>query len=665
MKRRLLKYFSVAVLVIAFTGYFAFSTFLFSPTEDDFESRISTLIPRDVDFYVAKPNLGQEFGEFPRLTAMDAFEATTAGATLFKSPEWQALRADLKLAEVSDEIQRSLEMLPIEISPLEILGGRDFAVAGYFVGTDLQSTEWAVYARGNWMSKLGLAGLQHPSLLDLESQGLSAVVDEDVVSLSGGQLPRTLHLKRHRDVIVATTNLKMLSDMDDLIARSGEDSFGGSARYFDFIEQRRKSGEEAELFVDYRALSEAQQFTGRWPDTNSEDWGPAFLGRLFQSGALKEMVGVLGFNKGVSFDFHGALSSELVNPFQKQVYRERGFDRDQLYSVAKLAPLDTGLFAYLHIPLGATLRQALLSSERALQDNLNDTVRDIWSYPDAQPLIEDLDKAFDDRAVFILRSNDYPEDVTGPPHDDTPVFAWALVLWVQDQSKVDSIRLNIKENQARLGIQGREPGATGMFTNEVKGGHLIHEYWSGFIPGTGHLASVTFENRFILSNSFQMLGQLVKTFYEGAPTYPRLADEPRFEALVGSSLGNANLAVWVRPESLASTLRAISRRTAEDEVVIDWSTMRGQIDRRVLRENFPDWDYDSLSAEQESQLELLAEGERDKYERELRSAQVPALQAKYERQITYFKSISGLLVEVGLDPKNFELSGRMLVPLEE
>ena len=655
----------MAVLVIAFTGYFAFSTFLFSPTEDDFESRISTLIPRDVDFYVAKPNLGKEFGDFPRLTAMDAFEATTAGATLFKSPEWQTLRADLKLAEVSDEIQRSLEMLPIEISPLEILGGRDFAVAGYFMGTDLQTTEWAVYARGNWMSKLGLAGLQHPSLLDLESRGLSAVVDEDVVSLSGGQLPRTLHLKRHRDVIVATTNLKMLSDMDDLIARSGEDSFGGSARYFDFIEQRRNSGEEAELFVDYRALSEAQQFTGRWPDTNSEDFGPAFLGRLFQSGALKEMVGVLGFNKGMSFDFHGALSSELVNPFQKQLYRERGFDRDQLYSVAKLAPLDTGLFAYVHVPLGATLRQALLSSERAFQDNLNDTIRDIWSYPDAQPLIEDLDKAFDDRAVFILRSNDYPEDATGPPHNDAPVFAWALVLWVQDQSKVDSIRLNIKENQARLGISGREPGATGMFTNEVKGGHLIHEYWSPFIPGTGHLASGTFENRFILSNSFQMLGQLVKTFYEGAPAYPRLADEPRFEALVGSSLGNANLAAWVRPESLASTLRAISRRTAEDEVIIDWSTMRGQIDRRVLRENFPDWDYDSLSAEQESQLELLAEGERDKYERELKAAQVPALQAKYERQITYFKAISGLLVEIGLDPKSFELSGRALLPLEE
>lgn len=665
MKRRLLKYFIIAVLVIAFTGYFAFSTFLFSPTEDDFESRISTLIPRDVDFYVSKAELADVFDGFPNLAITRALEATEAGETFFNSPDWTNLRADLHLSEVLDEIQFNLERLPMEIDPLEVLGGEDLAIAGYFVGKDLATTDWAVYSRGNWMAKLGVAVLQNPSLLDLESQGFSTLVDGELVSLSGGQLPRTLHITRHRDVIVIASSLKMLSDMEDLIARAGEDSFGGSARYFDFIQQRAESGEEAEVYIDYRAFSEAQQFTGRWPDTKSEDFGPAFMGRFFQSGALKELIGILGFEAGLSFDFHGALSSELVSPFQKQVYRQKSFEKDRLFTMAKHAPRDSGLFAYLHTPIGSTLRQALLSSERALQDNLNDLVRDVWRHPNAQPLIEDLDKAFQDRAVIILRENDYPEEANGPPHDDTPVFAWAAILWIDNLNTIGEISRAITDNQAIFGIHGREPGSTGVFTNEVDGGHLIHEYWSPFIPGTGHLASAIVEDRFILSNSFQMVEQLLKTFYEGAPKYPRLSDEPRYQALVSSALGSANLAIWARPEGLAGSLRKMARRAAEDAVVIDWSTMRGQIDRRVLRENFPDWNFDTLSEDQAKRLEILAEPERDKYARDLREAQVPALQAKYERQITYLEAISGVLLELGLEPKHFEVSGRILLPLEE
>ena len=93
--------------------------------------------------------------------------------------------------------------------------------------------------------------------------------------------------------------------------------------------------------------------------------------------------------------------------------------------------------------------------------------------------------------------------------------------------------------------------------------------------------------------------------------------------------------------------------------------MRGQIDRRVLNENFPNWDYNSLTDDQASQLEVIASEERNRYEREVKAAQIPALQAKYEREITYFEAISGLLLEIAFDPKRFEISGRVLLPLED
>jgi hypothetical protein len=665
LKRRLLKFLLIATLVLAFTSYFAFSTFVFSPTESDFTGRVSTLIPRDVDFYIAKTNLSEAFDEFPKLAFLDELDATAAGQTYFASPEWQVLRADLEVEKILTDMENTLSALPIELDPLEVLGGRSLAVAGYFRGKEVMDAEWAVYARGNWMAKLAVAGMKYPALLDLEAQGISVIVDGELISISGGALPRPLHLTRLHDVIVLSTSLEMLQSVETLVTRQGEDSFGGSARYFDHIQQRSREGDEAEVYIDYRAFSEAQQFTGRWPDVKSEDFGPAFMGRLFQSGALKELIGIAGFDEGISLEFHGELSSELVTPFQKQVYRQRGFDRDKIYDAAKMVPADVGLFGLLRTPLGITLRQALLASERALQDNLNDVVREVWNHPDAQPLIDDLDRAFHDRVAVMMRTNDYPEDVDGPPHNDTPVFAWAVVLWVDDASKINEIRRRVIDNQVYFGIQGREPGASGVLTNEVDGGHSIHEYWSSFIPGTGHIASVMDQDHFIVSNSFQMLEQILKTFYEGGTKYPRLSESPQFASLVQSSLTHANLAVWARPDGLSGSLREMAERAAENEVVIDWRVMRGQIDRRVLNEHFPDWNIDSLSIEQAAELEELASVERDNYERDLKAAQVPVLKASYDRQITYLQAMTGVLLEIALDPKKLDVSAQVILPLED
>jgi hypothetical protein len=46
LKRRLLKILVIGLLVVAFTSYFAFSTFFFSPTEGDYAADVSTLIAR-------------------------------------------------------------------------------------------------------------------------------------------------------------------------------------------------------------------------------------------------------------------------------------------------------------------------------------------------------------------------------------------------------------------------------------------------------------------------------------------------------------------------------------------------------------------------------------------------------------------------------------------
>lgn len=665
MKRRLLKILLVTLAVVAFTGYFAFSTFLFSPTEGDFEADVSSLVPRDVDFFAAKADLARDFDPFPVPAFADELAATKGGKAFLESPEWADLKQALGLDAALQGLRDALGRAPVDVEPLGVLGGRDLAVAGYFRPAAPDGVDWAVYARGNWMAKLGLALLARPGLMDLEASGLAVAKDGDVLSLSGPGLPRTLHVGRLRDVVVLSTDPVLVRSAFDLADAKGEDSFGGSARYFDFIQQRARTDDGLELFVDYLNLAEARKLSGRWPDPGSQDFLPAFLARLFQLGSLKEAAGVVDFDAGVTASLHADLSSELVSAFQKVLYRQRGFERERLFQAARFAPGDAALAVYLHAPLGALLRQVLQALEPAARDNVNDLVRQVWRFPDADQLVDELDAAFHDRALLVLRDNDYPPDTDGPPNDGAPVFAWAVVLWTDQASKIEDVRRKVIDNQGLFGISGRKPTEGGVYTNEASGGQLIYEYWSAFLPGTGHLASVTDEGQgyFILSNHHRMLGHLLKTWFEGGASYPRLSENPRFEGLVATGPAQANLALWASPGKAAATLRRMADRAAEIEALdeLDWATMRPQIDRRVLREHFPDWSYERLTEDQRQELEVLAGPERDRYQRERLDAVVPQKRARYERSILYASEVSALLLELALDPKSIDLHLRALL----
>ncbi|MEY2784352.1 MAG: hypothetical protein RL277_556, partial [Planctomycetota bacterium] len=53
--------------VLLFAGFFAFTTFFYSPFESDLEVDLAAVAPRDVDFFVARADLQGVIGEFPRL----------------------------------------------------------------------------------------------------------------------------------------------------------------------------------------------------------------------------------------------------------------------------------------------------------------------------------------------------------------------------------------------------------------------------------------------------------------------------------------------------------------------------------------------------------------------------------------------------------------------
>ena len=667
LRTRILRIALIVLGLVLFVGYFAFSTFLFNPLESDLEADVAALAPRDVDFFFAKADLADVFDPFPELAARDRIEKHPAWQAWARSPEYAALDRELAIEKTLGELRAATAQLPLGLDPLDVFGGRDLAVAGYFRVADLAQADWAVYGRANWAGKLAAEALRYPGAIGLAKQGITATVEDAHVALRGGQLSREVCVARIRDVVVVATKKELVLAAHDLVSKAYADSFYQSATYADHIQNanREAAHDELEIYVNTRKLLENLQFKRSWPDVKSQDFLPAFAGRLFQLGGVKTAIGVLGIDEGIALDVHGELSWELLTPDQAKLYRTRGFDRDQiLLDVAKLAPADTSLFLYGHAPIGDLLRLMLASAEPALKTNLEDAFRNTGKYQSLDQLINELDASLKDRFALIVRPNDYPPDPDGPPHNDDPVPAIMLVLWTRNVEAIQNLRRTIGDQGPKFGLQGRNPGEPGFFKHS-EAGFETREYWSQFVPGTGIIISGDRGELTIVTNALGMLGHVAKTYDVGGDKYPQLAEEPRFQALVGSSLPRGNALVWANPKTLAPILRAQAQRIAEDSIVIDWKLERARVEAEVLRESFPGKQRSSLTPEEQAQLDSIVDPKLDLVRARIKSEQVPAKMAEQERLVQYAEAVTSALAMLAFDPKTkaFDLSVRLTAPL--
>jgi hypothetical protein len=674
MSRRTVKVALIVLAVIAFTGYFAFSTFLFSPLEGRFRYDVATLLPRDVDFFAAKANLKDDFTADLEPRFLGRFEATEWGQAILASPQWQTLSSTLAPEASVAQIRQELARLPIKIDPLAMFAGRDVAVSGYLTGSDLGSSRWILLGRANWMGKLAVSLLAYPGLLKLEQQGLKVKSEGNRISLSGDRLPRPLHVARLKDVLMVSSDPVLIDSAFDFEAKQGQDSLGQSARYHDQIQARDDvEHDELEVLVRYATLAPKLGLPAGIPRKQSANPLEAFLGRLFQVDLIRELAGVARFSRGISMDFAGELVSENLDGRQKTLYRGKDMEsRELLADAARYARADAGLFAVLDADLPSMLGMLLDSLEPALVSNIEtEVVRPVFQYANLQPLLADLDAAFKDRALFIVRPNDFPPEPDQPiPNDGRPTLAWAVGLWVESPDKVQELQDKLTRNPQRIGVRGPQNAdgsyGGGIFTNAVSGGLRVYEFWSPLVPGTGHIASMLDSKIFFISNHWLMLDQISRTVYDTESRSRSLADDGAFAGLVNTALATQTFALYLQPRNLGADVRRLFRRSAEDQMnsLIDWSVEGPRIRKAVLAESSPGKQLDDLSDAERAELEMLAGPKLDEFRADFRQKNLPVLLSRYERQWSAAEALDALYFSLRLEPKDFEIALRVLLPAE-
>jgi hypothetical protein len=649
--------------VLLFAGFFAFTTFFYSPFESDLEVDLAAVAPRDVDFFVARADLQGVIGEFPRL----AIEPQ-----LKQHPAFLAWADSRPGRELGQEIERSFRelqgmssQLPFGMQLHEVFGGEDIAVAGYFKGRELAAADWAVYGRTNWLGKLAAAGLRNPGLIGLDKQGFSARVEEQYVELKGATLPRTLYIGRLRDVAIVATKPELVQAALNLESKSFADSFFQSASYNDWIQNAERTGarDEVEVYVNTRKLLENLAITGALPDTASQDFTPALLGRMFQLPALKNLMGVIGTQDGLQVNLHGEFSSEKISDDMSRLYRTRGFDKATFDEVARYAPRNTGLFAYFHAPVSTLLKMTVTSMEPAMRQNIEDAFRNTGRYPKLEALIDDLDKGFKDRFAVIIRPNDYTEEPGGPPHNSIVVPAVGIILWQKDQGAIDAVRDLIGSQGPRFGLKGKNKNEAGYYKYQ-EAGYQTFEFWSELIDGTGVIVMAKSGEVNIITNSIGMLGHLVKTFSVGGEKYPRLSEDPRFVMQLQDGLDSANFGLWLNPATITPILRQTAAERAKLSIRVDYASLRPIEERKLLDVNYGGRKLSDLSPDERKRFDGEVNERLDAMQAQVQREQLPALMSEEERWFKTAEALDGALMFLRLDPKALDFSMRSLIPLK-
>jgi hypothetical protein len=673
IRSRALRVTLLVLAILAAAGYIAFATFLYSPFESDYEADLSTLVPRDVDFYAAKSGLARDFDPFPEPAIASRVAETSGWRAFAASPEFGEWDEAQGWTRSLEALRGALAQVPGGIDPLAAFGGKDLAIAGYFRGHALADADFALYGRTSAVGKLAAALLSHPGVLGLDSQGMSAAVNGPIVTLSGGNLAREIHVTRIRDVVVAGSSRELVQKARDLEARSGQDSLGQSAAYNDYISHARRTvlGHDLELAVDWRKLASSLALSGAWPDPNAQEFTTRLASRLFQLGALNSIAGVVGFDGGVGLDLHGELASDMMTPAQKSLYRVRGVETERVVrELAQIARSDTQVLACLQVDLRDFLKQVVESMQDAQRTLLEDSLRSTGQFAGLDAAIDELEALFKGRIGLIVRRNDYrprkPEE--DPPHNDVPVPLYTLCLWTEGTDKahkrIRDLQQMISDNQTRLGLRG-PAGAKAVYTNKLAGGYECWEFWQPEIDGTGHVAVARDGDRYYISNSYSMLQEVLLPASLAGPV-ERLADKPEFNALVGEGLPASNLFLWVNPRALAPTLRALADYTAADEIRarIDWSIERPRIEEPVIRDLFPGKARGTLTAEEQQQVDAIVGPRAIELENRLIAEHAPKLREAVERRVVYSEMVSGALLMLALDPKQLHLTLGATIPLE-
>ena len=309
MKKKVKRFFLVLVFLVPLL-YFAFTVLFFSPFEEPF-GPVEYVIPRDVDFFLSKSELTDDFADFPRPRFYVDLKVNREWREFSESSLFKDITGGRDPDERISEIQDALRDVPVD--PLADVLGRQVAVAGTFdFDSDEMPLSYLVFFRGSWKAKLFYELLTWDILRGLAPDPLisESRVDFDPRGFIALNLPddRTFFLKRSADLIVVGNDQALMEQVAELVSL-GKDSIdsidlslGGSDAYREKI--MGVSHEDRDLIdfhVNLDKFFEGVRFDDAWKE-NTVDFSVMTAMDIFDPDFFRDLTGTVSLEASPSIN---------------------------------------------------------------------------------------------------------------------------------------------------------------------------------------------------------------------------------------------------------------------------------------------------------------------------------------------------------------------------
>ncbi|MCA8944525.1 MAG: hypothetical protein KDB80_18340 [Planctomycetes bacterium] len=650
------------------------TAFIYNPTEGSLAD-VRGIVPRNVDFFLRKTDLANDFAEFPEPLFWGEFANSRAWRQLRSAPMTSEAVDSVgkSLADLRDLTQRIAADSGGWIDLVRDVFGQEVVVAGTLQPPAFERSKFCAYLRVSWRVRFlwGLLGWQsiQSSVVD-SGVNLAARPDGTFAIVQGND---TFYLGRRLDCL-------MVANDDDLLQKSlaladgisGEDAFGDSASYRDGIESRLREWEEkvgyeanaVEMYVRPDQLFALTKFDDGWPNPrHPDDMNERVLASFLNLESWRFLTSSVLFEPGyLTLQAKVELNRNKHTGFQSEFFR------------AESAPFETWLTPFLAmVPEGvkgrgacaaAAIRVAaadfLAEMYHALEDQalIDDPLRATGKYTGALDLIDKLRPVLLPRIGFVfMRARDLKIEVFEP--SPAPHFAW--VFWIRRESRavLDELRDYLTVNRKSLG-----------FTNvtEIKMAGLsqpCREFQNPNIPGTGEIALLIYNDFFILSNS----SFLARDMMDARAESKSLLQDAAWPGIQRELPSQINGFVYLNGERLSNVFGDYVRHVNEGSREVDPSWMmsnRDRIEKRVLGASFSQYGSPAqIPQSEQDAFEQAVDREMNAEWLRQRAEYTAGDRERYEELRILAGMVDAAYVQVELDPQFIQLtSGVSLFPFQ-
>ena len=523
MSKKMLKRLSISSGLLVAVGFLAFWALFFFPFEGR-AAEIRDMVPRGVDFFVAKADLAGDFeGDslaFPYVPELEEMGRTRRWLDVKDGELFTPV--EVQLRELRTVFEGALVDVQIHtVNLLDEFLGTEVQVAGYFGNQGFEDATWCAYARVSGWAKMGYGWVceNEFSRETLRQQGVVIENDGEFFKVTAGGT--SYHCVRHFDVLMVANDRKLLSQSFELAQGNLLDAepLGPSAHYIDGVkrplqEWQKQTGIDTPNVVEFhlqpKNLVAALPALRSWGKNIAEDdRNQKILASFVNLDSWRFLSGTGIFEPySLSLLTHLVVNENMHTKFQKGLFNDnvqlRSEWMDEFFG---MVPQTAVAAAALRLPAGDFINElfedVLDRDERLV---VNEQLKKTGKYKNFGELVARINSAVRPRVGVVLRPNRRSEKTKAAfdVHNESPFPQWAWVFWIKRDRRG---RLMSKPLSELINLLNTHRGAfnvTKAYTLKLAGGgssDVAFEFAIPQIPGTGNIAVCTYGEYFIFGNS--------------------------------------------------------------------------------------------------------------------------------------------------------------------